>query len=175
MIKADDVFKIGIIRSLHGVNGEVEMTFNETALDLSETTSVFLKINGLLVPFFIEDCRFKNNYTVVIQFEHTDSMEARQLCGVEVFILRSALPAPHRKGQSDWDCLIGFSVEDENESPIGMVREVLTATSNILLYVQRPDSTEVLLPLHPDLLVRCDEKERKIVMRLPDGLLTLND
>ena len=93
MIKWDEVFKIGYIQRIHGISGEVEMRFTDDSFEQSECDYLLLKVDGLLVPFFIEEYRFKNKDTLLVLFERVeDDAHARMLCGAEVWFPISAIP-----------------------------------------------------------------------------------
>lgn len=48
----EDVYQIGKIGKAHGVKGEVQMQFTDDVFDRTDADFVFLKVDGLLVPFF---------------------------------------------------------------------------------------------------------------------------
>ena len=175
MIKWEDVLKIGYIQRVHGISGEVEMRFTDDVFDQSECDYLLLKIDGLLVPFFIEEYRFKNKDTLLVLFEGVeDESHARMLCGTEVWFPISAIPE-ERDLPLTWGFLTGFNVYDAQQKVIGKIEQVDTSSANTLLRVVRSDGKEVLLPLHPDFVVKLDEKARTLVLALPEGLLTLNE
>lgn len=175
MIKWEDVLKIGYIQRVHGISGEVEMRFTDDVFDQSECDYLLLKIDGLLVPFFIEEYRFKNKDTLLVLFEGVeDESHARMLCGTEVWFPISAIPE-ERDLPLTWGFLTGFNVYDAQQKVIGKIEQVDTSSANTLLRVVRSDGKEVLLPLHPDFVVKLDEKARTLVLDLPEGLLTLNE
>ena len=55
-----NVYKIGKLGKAHGVRGEVQMQFSDDVFDRTDADYVFLKIDGLLVPFFFEEYRFRS-------------------------------------------------------------------------------------------------------------------
>lgn len=176
MIRNDDVFKIGKIRGLHGIGGEVEMTFTDDVFDRVDAEYVFLKMDGLQVPFFIKEYRFKNDECVYMRFEDVDSeARARSICGAEVFFPLSLVPEKRKEESLSWKYLTGFKIIDEKEENIVVVECVDDSSANIVLTVTREDGREVLIPIHPDLVMDCDEKQRVLKLHLPEGLLDLNN
>ena len=80
-----DAFRIGRIGKPHGVRGEVSMQFSDDVFDRTDADYVFLKVDGLLVPFFIEEYRFRSDETVLMKFcDIDDADHARELTGCEV-------------------------------------------------------------------------------------------
>ena len=63
MIKRDDVYRIGTIGKSHGVKGEVSFRFDDDVFDRVDADYLVLDIDGILVPFFIEEYRFRGNET----------------------------------------------------------------------------------------------------------------
>ena len=90
MIKRDDVYKIGTIGKSHGVKGEVSLYFDDDVFDRVDADYLFLDIDGILVPFFFEEYRFRSNETALVKFEGIDTQEqARNITGCGVFFPRS--------------------------------------------------------------------------------------
>lgn len=175
MILPADVIKIGKIRGPHGIRGEMEMMITDDVFDQVDTDYVFLKIDGLLVPFFLEEYRFKNDEVVYIHFEDVKSEDdAQRFCGSDVYFPLSLVPKKRAKQPLTWKYLTGFCVVDETVGRIGVVESVDDSSANILLMVQSNDGRDVLVPIHPDLITACDEKKRILTLHLPDGLLNLN-
>ena len=89
MIKEEDVFKIGRLGKPHGVKGEVTMQVDDDVFDRVDADFLVLWVDGILVPFFIEEYRFKTDTTALIKFEDVDTVEgARELTNSDVFFPR---------------------------------------------------------------------------------------
>ena len=89
MIKQEEVFKIGRLGKPHGVKGEVTMQVDDDVFDRVDSDFLVLKVDGILVPFFMEDYRFKTDATALVKFEDVDTVErARELTNCEVFFPR---------------------------------------------------------------------------------------
>ena len=58
MIRKEEVFKIGKIGKPHGVKGEVGLRFSDDVFDRVDAEYLILDIDGILVPFFMEEYRF---------------------------------------------------------------------------------------------------------------------
>ena len=61
MIKKDEVFKIGIFNKPHGVKGEISFTFTDDIFDRVECEYLVCLLDGIFVPFFIEEYRFRRS------------------------------------------------------------------------------------------------------------------
>ena len=170
MIKKEEVFKIGIINKPHGVKGEVSFTFTDDIFDRVEDCDyLVLLLDGILVPFFIEEYRFRSDNVALVKFEGIDSTEkARTLTNVEVYY-----PVKFMDDQeeiSSWNYFIGFPVEDIHHGCLGTVVDVDDATMNVLFVIENGDE-EVLLPAHEEFILDIDRKKKILKVDIPDGLL----
>lgn len=170
MIKKEEVFKIGIINKPHGVKGEVSFTFTDDIFDRVEDCDyLVLLLDGILVPFFIEEYRFRSDNVALVKFEGIDSTEkARPLTNVEVYY-----PVKFMDDQeeiSSWNYFIGFRVEDIHHGCLGTVVDVDDATMNVLFVIENGDE-EVLLPAHEEFILDIDRKKKILKVDIPDGLL----
>ena len=59
MIRKEEVYKIGRLGKSHGVKGEVSLQFTDDVFDRVEAEYLILDIDGILVPFFMEEYRFR--------------------------------------------------------------------------------------------------------------------
>lgn len=171
MIRRDDVYKIGKIGKPHGVNGEVNLAFDDDVFDRTEAEYLILDIDGILVPFFMEEYRFRSDSTALVKFCDIDTQDrARQLTGCEVFF-----PREHSDASEDvatWNELVGFSVVDEtNGLAVGKIVGVDDSTVNILFEVLTENGEELLIPAHEELIADFDRDERTLTMHLPEGIL----
>ena len=170
MIKKEEVFKIGIINKPHGVKGEVSFTFTDDIFDRVEDCDyLVLLLDGILVPFFIEEYRFRSDNVALVKFEGIDSTEkARTLTNVEVYY-----PVKFMDDQeeiSSWNYFIGFRVEDIHHGGLGTGVDVDDATMNVLFVIENGDE-EVLLPAHEEFILDIDRKKKILKVDIPDGLL----
>jgi len=175
MIGEKDLFVIGEIVRVHGVKGKLEIGFTNDVFHRAASDFLFLRIDGLPVPFLIESYSFKGNNRALIKFEGINSTDAAtNLLGSEVLFPLSQVPE-RVSIPDEWSFLNGFEVYGMKEGLVGKVIAVDAQSANIVLQIERPGGREVLLPLHPELLVKLDDKDRKVIMNLPDGILTVND
>lgn len=170
---AIDAFRIGRIGKPHGVRGEVTMQFSDDVFDRTDADYVFLKVDGLLVPFFIEEYRFRSDETVLMKFcDIDDADHARELTGCEVYF-----PRDYSDDSADervtWAEIIGYTVVADDGRRVGTIKAVDDSTINILLNVVAADGSEHLIPAVDDLIKDVDKAKKEIVMTIPDGLLNL--
>ncbi len=175
MIREEEVFYIGYISKFRGISGEVELVFTDDAFDRGSAEYLVLEMDGILVPFFWEEYRFKNNETAIVKFEDVeDEIEARKLVGRKVFYPHAHVGDEAAELRS-WKAFTGFNVTDAEGKSLGTVLDVDDSSANILFTLERENGKEQLIPFHTDFLVNYDMKERKMALRLPEGILGLND
>lgn len=168
MIQEDEVYKIGVITRTHGVKGEVSLSFTDDVWDRADAEYLILLIDGILVPFFMEEYRFRSDTVALVKFIDYDTAEdARELCGCEVFFPFSLTPqeAPERVS---WSYFTGFQVEDIEAGVLGTIDAVDDSTANVLFQIG-----DRLVPAAEDFIRDIDHSKRSIIMQLPQGLLDL--
>lgn len=177
MIKETDVFSIGRITRSRGLIGEVEMYFTDDTFDRGSAEYLVLSLDNILVPFFYEEYRFKNDSTLILKFEGIENEEqAKKIIGAEVFYPLSAMPLnDEEEGLSSLRALTNYSLYNQEGILVGRITEVNDNSANVLLFVERADGEEIVLPYHDDLLIGYDLKARNLQMDISDDLLHLND
>lgn len=104
MIRESEVFYIGIITKARGIKGEVEMRFTDDAFDRGDAEYLVIETDGILVPFFWEEYRFKNQETAILKFEDVDTeARAKTLAGDACFIPSPVCPTTKMMR----DCALG--------------------------------------------------------------------
>ena len=169
MIKKDEVYKIGRLGKSHGVRGEVSFLFDDDVFDRVNADYLILDIDGILVPFFIEEYRFRSDTTALMKFEGIDTQErARELTGCDVYFPRDL--AVSDDDTISWSAIVGFDIIDANTNKsIGRIASVDDSTLNILFCLEDGH----LIPASEDLITQIDQQARTITMHLPAGLLDL--
>lgn len=173
MLRLDDLYKIGRLGKPHGVKGELLFQFSDDVFDTTDADFLFVVIDGLPVPFQIEEYRFRSDDLAIIKFDGISTGEAaRELTGCDVMFLRSE--SDKGEGQLSWAAIMDFNVIDESTGKtIGLLRSVDDSTENLLFSVETKAGKEVLVPAPEELIKDIDTTEKTITMAIPDGLLDL--
>ena len=169
MIKQEDVYKIGRLGKAHGVKGEVSFQFDDDIFDRVEADYLILEIDGILVPFFMEEYRFRNDTVCLVKFCDIDTQQrAQELTGCDVYFPRAL--AEEAEEQPSLSMLVGFNIADaSNGKIIGNIAAIDDSTQNILFELE--DGT--LIPANDDLIENIDVTKKEIIMNIPIGLLAL--
>ena len=169
MIKEENIYQIGRLGKTHGVRGEISFLFDDDVFDRVDADYLILKVDGIFVPFFIEEYRFKSDSNAIIKFEDIDTQErARELTGADVYFPRSL--AENNDENLSWPVLVGFDIiEASNGRTIGRIASVDDSTLNILFCLD--DGR--LIPASENLITAIDQQTRTLTMHIPEGLLDL--
>lgn len=176
MIRQEEVYRIGKIGKPHGVKGELTLFFDDDVFDRVDADYLVLNVDGILVPFFMEEWRFKSGETALVKFCDIDTKErASELVGNEVFFPKKL--SDRSDDELTWEELYGFTVIAENHGnkAVGKVASVDDSTINVLLEVETPDGNVVLIPASDDIITGVNPAEKTITAQIPDGLINLND
>ena len=172
MIRKEDTYPIGRITKAHGLKGEVVFNFEDDIFDRVECPYLICEVDGILVPFFIEEYRFKTDSSALMIFEDIDSVEqAQRLLGSEVYFENKYI----EKGDAEEVSLnyfIGFTLTDTDGHTIGKIIGIDDQTENWLFEVET-NASNVLIPAHEDFITDINHKNKTIKMNLPEGLLDL--
>lgn len=169
MINRDEVYKIGRIGKTHGVKGEVSFLFEDDIFDRADADYLILELDGILVPFFMEEYRFRNDSVCLVKFCDVDTQQrASELTGCDVWFPRSL--AGDVDESPSLSSLVGYMVCDgAKDEKIGRIQTIDDQTYNILFCLENGQ----LLPAHDELIVEIDTQKKVVVMNIPDGLLDL--
>ena len=169
MIRKEEVYKIGKLGKAHGVKGEISFLFDDDVFDRTDADYLVLDIDDIMVPFFIEEYRFKTDDNALIKFEGIDTQErARELTGCDVYFPREL--AESDKEHLSWAAIRGFELIDANTGKsAGRIASVDDATINILFELEDGK----LIPASEELITNVDTKKQQIFINLPEGILEL--
>lgn len=169
MIKAEDVYKIGRIGKAHGIKGEVSLLFDDDIFDRVDADYLVLDVDGILVPFYMEEYRFRNDSVCLVKFCDIDTQQrATELTGCDVYFPRAL--AEEADEMPSLASLVGFDiVEAKGNGRVGTIAAIDDQTANILFELE--DGT--LIPANDDLITDIDWEGKRITMNIPKGLLEL--
>lgn len=171
MIKEEEVFKIGVFNKPHGIKGELSFTFTDDIFDRTDCDYLVCLLDGIFVPFFIEEYRFKSDSTALIKFEDIDTAEqARIFTNIPVYFPKKYVTEEESDEITSWNFFIGFTVVDKKYGDIGVIEAVDESTMNILFYITK-DGKETILPAHEEFIIDLDKKQRVLTVELPEGLI----
>jgi 16S rRNA processing protein RimM len=174
MILEKYLVSVGKLTKTHGIKGEISIQLTNEFIYISDFSYIVCKIDGIFVPFFIEEVRPKTNTTYLLKLENINSeTEAGELTGSLVFLPKEMLGDDFPE-ELTWKSFIGFLLTDKNSGFSGEITDVDDSTDNILFSVKNETGEEILLPANEDFIVDFNEKEKVMTVMLPEGLIDLN-
>lgn len=174
MIKKEEVYKIGLFNKPHGIHGELSFTFTDDIFDRVDCDYLVCLLDGIFVPFFIEEYRFRSDSTALVKLEGVDSSErARMFTNIEVYFPVKFAENVTTPGELTWDFFQGFTMCDVHAGELGEIIDVDQTTVNIL-FVVKYGKEELLVPAQEEFIVEIDQMHKVITMNLPEGLLSID-
>ena len=168
MLKKEDFVYFGKFLKPHGTKGEIGLQGDTFVLGQG-CNFVACDIDGILVPFFFESVRPKND-TLIVKVERMESAEeVRYLTNREAFIPRKWV---EESEEVSLGYFIGFTATDKTLGHIGEIVDIDDSTINTLFVVEK-DGEEILIPAQEELIADIDHDEQSILFDLPQGLVSL--
>ena len=171
----DELILLGRIIKAHGFNGAVVIALEDNFSDKIEMMeSVFVESDGRPVPFFIESAYPTGTASAIVEFRFYDSDSSiAEFIGSRVLVPGKSSPDRDR-GSIPMD-LVGFTIISDEGIEAGVVISILSLPMQVMLEIESAGSERILVPYHVDMVIDLDSKRRQLILRIPDGLLTLND
>ena len=169
MIKQEEVYRLGRLGKAHGIKGEVSLQFDDDVFDRVDAEYLVLDVEGILVPFFMEEYRFRSDTVALVKFCDVDTQQrASELTGCDVYFPRAL--ADEDEEHVSYAMLVGFDIVDvRTGNKVGTIAAIDDATVNLLFELE--DGR--LIPASDDLISDIDMKQGEIRMNIPEGLLEL--
>ena len=147
------------------------MQFTDDIFDTADADYLVLDIDGILVPFFIDEYRFKNDSVAIMKFTDIDTpQQAQTLTDCNVFFPRSI--AADTSEDISLSQIIGFKLMDAGTgNTVGTITAIDDSTINTLFEVKGEDGTELLIPASEELITDINPDTQTLTTVIPAGLL----
>jgi 16S rRNA processing protein RimM len=164
---------IGSLTKLHGFKGEYMFIAEEPfPKKIEKWESVFIEIDGLPIPFFINNIRLTSDNVAIISFDDLSSSdEAKEFVGCRVWQLNSG--SDKKKPKPDSLSFKNFKVYDTTVGYIGVVDSIIEYSHNVLFRILNHEE-EILIPAIEDYILEINPNKMEIHLQTPEGLLDLN-
>lgn len=164
-----DSVKLGKITAPVGIKGEVRVY---PYTDEPTRFSTIQKLNVDGVSFHVEKVRYLKNMVVLKLSGINSRNDAEQMRGKELSIEKELL----------WDIpedtyfikdLLGCSIVSEDDVFIGTLSDVIQNKAQDLYEITKEDGRTFLIPAVKEFVIRVDTQNKRIVVRLVEGLTDL--
>lgn len=169
-MRKEDCYFLGKITRRHGLSGNVILKLDTDQPELyNKLESIFVEINGLLVPFFIEKSSWSKLDALNISFKNSTEALVDQSLGKNVYLPLATLPKLSGK-QFYYHEIIGFTIFDEENNNCGIIESVNDQTAQNY-FITNLGGKEVVIPLIKDWIHEVNRDEKFLKMQLPEGLI----
>ena len=170
MIRLEEIAPIGIFGKTHGIKGEINLELN-IDFDLENTPYIIVDIDGIFVPFFIEDYRYKSDSVALVLFEDISTEERiRPFFGKKAYVKKEALD----DGEDDEISInyyVGFTMLTPQRQVIGQIVEIDDSTANVLFVLDN----DALVPVGAVEVLDLDTNKHTMIVEVPEGLLEIEN
>jgi len=160
--------KIGFISKLNGYKGELVLVTEDDSV--AREKFLFMKMDGIPVPFFVEDI-FEKSGNFIVKFEDVnDEFFAQRFLNHDVFVERKG----KKKNTESISAheLIDYHIIDSTYGDLGAIIRVEDfPQQEIAICVLK--GKEIMVPLNDEFIDDIDEVTMRISMTLPVGLVDL--
>ena len=162
-----DLYPLGRLTKTHGYNGTVVLVSDRPLDDdVERLDEVFVVIDGLQVPFPVEEFVLLTDTSAHVQLEFISTRdEALELIGCEVF---AAIDACLQEMETECEQWTGFTVHDTKHGKIGVIQQIEDYNGNMVMQVMDGDR-ETLISLFPGLVTHIDQKAKILQITAPEG------
>ncbi|MBQ8639497.1 MAG: 16S rRNA processing protein RimM [Lachnospiraceae bacterium] len=169
----DDLLRVGVITSPHGIRGEVNLfpTTDEPEQFKHWKTLVLVQKREQK-ELKLQSAKFFKQMVIVKLEGIDDRNQAELLRQAELYIHRSQA-RPCEENENYITDLIGLKVVDEEKTVIGTCSDVLQTGANDVYEVTCPDGKQVLFPAIPQCILKVDLEAGEILVHVMDGLMDL--
>ena len=167
-----DTWLVGNLAKLHSFKGRFLLVSDTyVSEEIENWESVFLDIEGLLVPFFIDYVNLTSDTSAIIGFEDINTSEkAKEFVSCNVYQLQSL--AVEQEEVALPGHLSGYQVIDKKAGNIGKIDKILDYNQNLLFRIIK-GKQEILIPLSDEIILSVNHKKKEVSINAPDGLLDL--
>lgn len=167
----EDLLKVGVITSTHGVRGEVKVfPTTDSAERFLDIVYVLLDTGREMKRLDIKNVKFYKNLAI-LKFDGIDNInDIEKYKGHDLWIPREEA---QELGEDEYYIadLIDMEVVLEDGSKFGTLKDVMETGANDVYIVEREDGSEVLLPAIGECILDVDLEENKMTVHLMKGLL----
>jgi 16S rRNA processing protein RimM len=166
----DKCLLLGTISKTHGVRGELIIRIADPSFEPDENwESLFLQIDGILVPFFISSLHAPKADEWFICFDDYDNKDSAQnLVGSPVWIQKDFMAEV--KEEIYMDELTGYAIINVRTGRQGLITDFMDIPGNPVFEVSL-EGEKVLVPAQDDMIEEIDQDNQKLIIRLPEGIM----
>lgn len=167
----DDMLRVGVITSPHGIRGEVNVfptTDDPMQFKTWKTLTLVQKKEKKEVG--LVSARFFKQMVILALEGITDRDQAEGLRQAELYIRRDQA-RPCEENENFITDIIGLKVISEEGQELGTCTDVLQTGANDVYVITCGDGKEVLFPAIPQCILKVDLETQTMLVHVMDGLM----
>ena len=166
----ESLLEVGQIVNTYGIKGFVKVNpLVDNNNQFKSFKIIYIQEKKNVKELYIEEVKFSKNL-VLLKFKGIETIEqAEELRNMYIQAKRSDIKL--EKGAHFIVDLIGLEVYTEEGELIGILKEVLQPGANDVYIVEDKAKKEILLPVIPDVIKKVDIENKKVIVKLIEGLI----
>lgn len=169
-MKKEDCYFLGKITRRHELQGNVFLKLDTDQPEMyNKLDSIFIEINGLLVPFFVAKQSWSKGDTLIISYKNSTEALVDQTIGRDVFMPLSTLPKLSGN-KFYYHEVIGFEIREEDGKTCGNIVSINDQTAQHYFILDLAGK-EIIIPIIKDWILELNREEKYLKMQLPEGLM----
>ena len=167
--------KIGnTLKSVHSSGEMVTSIQADFVEDAINSKAIFLEIDGLNVPFFVENIECNGNICYIKFEEFNTPEEVRKYNNVALSLRESDVnwKSKSKNSITNKSDFSGFEIIDTNTGKVLDIESTEQFPQQLMSKaISREDKKEYFIPLIEEFIEDIDYANKKITVSLPDGLI----
>lgn len=170
----EDLLRVGIITSTHGIRGEVKVfptTDDPMRFKKLKECIIIGKRNNVNVT--VSSAKFFKQYVILKfkEFDNINDIEMYTKCDLCVTRANAVKCEPGEYFICD---LIGSRIITDEGATLGILKDVLETGANNVYQVESPSGEEFLIPVIDQCILNHDMENKVITVHILPGLLDIN-
>ena len=166
----EQFLQVGVISSTHGIRGEVKVfpTTDDPAR-FKKLKIVLLHTGKELTELEVQSVKFFKQF-VILKFRGTDNINDIEIYKGKSLLVPREDAVELEENEYYIADLIGMEVVTD-EGEFGILRDVMETGANEVYIIDSKEHGEVLIPAIRDCILDVDVENRRMKIRLMDGLI----
>ena len=166
----EDLLKVGVITSTHGIRGEVKVfPTTDDAKRFKKLKNVILDNGKEKIDMEIASVRFFKNM-VILKFKGIDDInDVEKYKKAELYVTRENA-VPLKKDEYFIADLIGVEVTSDEGVALGVIDDVLQTGANDVYVIKKAGCQDLLVPAIKACIKEVDIENQKMIVHLLAGL-----
>ncbi len=167
----ETMFQVGVITSAHGLKGEVKVfPTTDDPSRFQKLEEVMLDTGTELIRLKVERVKFFKQF-VILKFCGYDTIDDVEKWKKKSLKVPREQAVPLEKNEYYIADLLDMDVYLEDETPFGILKDVLRTGANDVYVIETKEGKEVLLPAIKECILCVNVEEGRMTVHVMPGLM----